>query len=74
MLILTRRPGEAILIGDDIEILVKEVRRNHVRLGINAPKDVTIRRAQGLDSETESASDGDEAEAGAEASESSEED
>jgi carbon storage regulator len=72
MLILTRRPGEAILIGDDIEILVKEVRRNHVRLGINAPKDVTIRRAQGLDASAETESDGDEAEA--KASESSEED
>ena len=45
MLILTRRPGEAICIGDDIEILIKEVRRNHVRIGINAPKDIQIRRA-----------------------------
>lgn len=49
MLILTRRPGEAILIGDNIEILVKEVGRNHVRLGINAPRDVTIRRVETLD-------------------------
>lgn len=48
MLILTRRPGEAILIGDEIEILVKEVGRNHVRLGINAPRDVTIRRLETL--------------------------
>lgn len=49
MLILTRRPGEAILIGDNIEILVKEVGRNHVRLGINAPREVTIRRLETLD-------------------------
>lgn len=49
MLILTRRPGEAILIGDNIEILVKEVGRNHVRLGINAPRSVTIRRLETLD-------------------------
>ncbi|HIA02192.1 MAG TPA: carbon storage regulator [Myxococcales bacterium] len=49
MLILTRRPGEAILIGEDIEILVKEVGRNHVRLGINAPKSVTIRRLETLE-------------------------
>ncbi len=48
MLILTRRPGEAILIGEDIEILVKEVGRNHVRLGINAPRSVTIRRLETL--------------------------
>ncbi len=48
MLILTRRSGEAILIGDDIEILVKEVGRNHVRIGINAPRSVTIRRVETL--------------------------
>jgi carbon storage regulator len=50
MLILTRRPGEAILIGENIEILVKEVGRNHVRLGINAPREITIRRVETLDS------------------------
>ena len=49
MLILTRRSGECILIGDDIEILVKEVGKNHVRIGINAPKDVTIRRKETTD-------------------------
>ncbi len=54
MLILTRRPGEAILIGEDIEILVKEVGRNHVRLGINAPKSVTIRRLETLENKNES--------------------
>ena len=50
MLILTRRPGEAILIGENIEILVKEVGRNHVRLGINAPREITIRRVETLES------------------------
>lgn len=54
MLILTRRPGEAILIGDNIEILVKEIGRNHVRLGINAPKSVTIRRLETLENSDES--------------------
>jgi len=54
MLILTRRPGEAICIGDDIEILIKEVRRNHVRIGINAPKDVQIRRADTVTSDPKS--------------------
>jgi carbon storage regulator len=48
MLILTRRPGEAILIGENIEILVKEVGRNHVRIGINAPREVPIRRLETL--------------------------
>ncbi len=63
MLILTRRPGEAILIGDEIEILVKEVGRNHVRLGINAPKEVPIRRLETLatkDSDIENSSDDEE--------------
>ncbi len=48
MLILTRRPGEAILIGDNIEILVKEIGRNHVRIGINAPREIPIRRMETL--------------------------
>ena len=48
MLILTRRPGEAIMIGENIEILVKEVGRNHVRLGINAPRSIPIRRLETL--------------------------
>jgi len=37
------------MIGEDIEILVKEVGRNHVRLGINAPRSVPIRRLETLD-------------------------
>lgn len=49
MLILTRRAGEAIRIGDDVEIIVKELGKNHVRLGINAPRDVKIRRLETLD-------------------------
>ena len=58
MLILTRRAGEAIRIGDDVEIIVKELGRNHVRLGINAPRDVKIKRLEALDNpETESAED-----------------
>jgi carbon storage regulator len=58
MLILTRRPGEAICIGDDIEILIKEVRRNHVRIGINAPKHVQIRRADTLSETTPDSAEG----------------
>lgn len=44
MLTLTRRVGEVIRIGDDIEIVVKEVRKNQVRIGINAPKHVKVYR------------------------------
>ena len=36
------------MIGENIEILVKEVGRNHVRIGINAPREVTIRRMEAL--------------------------
>jgi carbon storage regulator len=46
MLILTRRPGESILVGDDIEISVLEVRGNQVRLGINAPAEVLVLRSE----------------------------
>lgn len=46
MLILTRRAGDSIVIGDDIRIYVKEVRGRQVQIGIIAPDDVTIRRAE----------------------------
>ena len=55
MLVLTRRTGEAILIGEDIEIIVKELGRTHVRLGINAPKHITIRRLETLDNPSDTA-------------------
>ena len=48
MLILTRRMGEAIRIGDDVVIVIKELGRTHVRLGIDAPKHVKIRRLETL--------------------------
>jgi len=44
MLILTRRPQEAIHIGDDIKITVLSTKGNQVRIGIDAPKDVDIKR------------------------------
>jgi carbon storage regulator len=44
MLTLTRKVNESIRIGDDIEIVVKEIRRNHIRIGILAPKSVKIYR------------------------------
>jgi carbon storage regulator len=46
MLVLTRKVGESIMIGDDIEIVVKEIRRNQVRIGIDAPQDVPIHREE----------------------------
>lgn len=46
MLLLTRRPGETILIGDDIEVTVLESKGNQVRLGITAPKSVAVDRAE----------------------------
>lgn len=49
MLILTRRPGESIQVGDDIEISILEIRGNQVRLGINAPPDVLVLRSELLD-------------------------
>ncbi len=46
MLILTRRSGESITIGDDIKIQVVEVKGRQVRLGIEAPKDCPIHREE----------------------------
>ena len=53
MLILTRRPGETILIGDDIEVTVMRISGNQVRVGIEAPKDVAIVRDELDHEETE---------------------
>ncbi len=46
MLILTRRIGEKILIGDDVQIAVLGVRGNQVRLGIEAPAEVSVHREE----------------------------
>ena len=46
MLILMRRPGETVMIGDDIVITVLGVARNRVRIGIKAPKDVPVHREE----------------------------
>ena len=46
MLILTRRPGEAIRIGDDVEVYVVAVNGNQVRLGIKAPRNVPVHREE----------------------------
>ncbi len=46
MLVLSRKPGEKILIGSDITITVIECRGNKIRIGIEAPQDVSILRAE----------------------------
>ncbi len=46
MLILTRRAGEAVMIGSDVTITVLGVKGNQVRIGINAPRDVAVHREE----------------------------
>ena len=46
MLVLTRRTNQSIMIGKDIVVTVFEVRGDQVRIGINAPRDVTVHREE----------------------------
>jgi carbon storage regulator len=46
MLILTRRMGETLMIGAEVTVTVLGIKGNQVRLGINAPKDVTVHREE----------------------------
>lgn len=46
MLILTRRVGEALMIGDEVSVKVLGVKGNQVRIGVNAPKEVAVHREE----------------------------
>ena len=49
MLILTRRIGESVLIGDQVKVKVLSVRGNQVRLGIDAPREIRVNRDEVVD-------------------------
>lgn len=49
MLVLSRKPGEAIVINDNIEILVVEIRGDQTRLGIECPKTIPVHRKELLE-------------------------
>ncbi|HGM9946264.1 TPA: carbon storage regulator CsrA [Providencia rettgeri] len=44
MLILTRKPTEVVVIGDDIKVTILGIKDNQVRIGIDAPKDISVHR------------------------------
>ncbi|MBW8751955.1 MAG: carbon storage regulator CsrA [Propionibacteriales bacterium] len=49
MLVLSRRPGESVVIGDDVTVTVLEVRGDVIRIGIDAPRSVAVHRAELLE-------------------------
>jgi len=61
MLILTRRVGETVMIGNEVTVTVLGVKGNQVRLGINAPKDVAVHREEIFERIKAERSDGDSA-------------
>ena len=57
MLILARRVGESLMIGDDVTITVLGVKGNQVRIGVKAPKEVAVHREEILDRIAEAETD-----------------
>ena len=53
MLVLSRRVGERLMIGDDVVLTILEVRSDGVRLGIDAPRSVVINRAEVIEAVTQ---------------------
>ena len=49
MLILTRKSGESLMIGEDVSVTVLGVKGNQVRIGIDAPKDISVHREEVFD-------------------------
>jgi len=46
MLVLSRRIGESLILNDDVKIAILGIKGNQIRLGVNAPKDVTVHREE----------------------------
>lgn len=58
MLILTRKVGETLMIGDEVTVTVLGVKGNQVRIGVNAPRDVAVHREEIYDRIKKEQSDG----------------
>jgi carbon storage regulator len=46
MLVLTRRVGEALIVGNDVSVTILGVKGNQIRIGVNAPRNVTVHREE----------------------------